>query len=136
MEFAWSFYRVFQKFVPIINCILRKAFNASLGKCKLIQERNLSNINNRSKQFQTKICRKYNFFSFLPQLYTHARFFLPYFSSPFCRFSILVFLSFSFIFSTPLKAYTVCARAQASIFMVFWPLSQNKIVKLLKKSER
>ena len=25
-------YRVFQKFVPIVNCILRKAFNASLGK--------------------------------------------------------------------------------------------------------
>ena len=35
-------YRVFQKFVPIVNCILRKAFNASLGKCKLIQVRNLS----------------------------------------------------------------------------------------------
>ena len=62
---------------------------------------------------------------------THASFFAPYFSCPFCRFSILVFLSFSFIFST-LKAYTVCARAQASIFMVFWPFSQKK----LKKSER
>ena len=35
-------YRVFQKFVPIVNCILRKAFNSSLGKCKVIQERNLS----------------------------------------------------------------------------------------------
>ena len=35
-------HRVFQKFVPIINCILRKAFNVSLGKCKLIQVRNLS----------------------------------------------------------------------------------------------
>ena len=35
-----------------------------------------------------------------------------------------------------MKAYTVCARAQASIFMVFWSFSQNKIVKLLKKSER
>ena len=35
-------YRMFQKFVPIVNCILRKAFNASLGKCKLIQVRNLS----------------------------------------------------------------------------------------------
>ena len=29
-------YRVFQKFVPILYCILRKAFNASLGKCTLI----------------------------------------------------------------------------------------------------
>ena len=35
-------YRVFQKFVPIVNCILRKAFNASLGKCKLVEVRNLS----------------------------------------------------------------------------------------------
>ena len=35
-------YSVFQKFVPIVNCILRKVFNTSLGKCKLIQVRNLS----------------------------------------------------------------------------------------------
>ena len=35
-------YRVFQKFVPIINCSLRKAFNASLGKCKLSPVRNFS----------------------------------------------------------------------------------------------
>ena len=35
-------YMVFQKFVPIVNRILRKVFNASLGKCKLIQVRNLS----------------------------------------------------------------------------------------------
>ena len=38
----WWIYRVFQKFVPTANCILRKEFNASLGKCKLIQVRNLS----------------------------------------------------------------------------------------------
>ena len=37
-----SNYRVFQKLVPIVNCILHKAFNASLGKCTLIQLRNLS----------------------------------------------------------------------------------------------
>ena len=37
-----SIYRVFQKFFPIVNCILRKTFNASLGKCKLIQVRTLS----------------------------------------------------------------------------------------------
>ena len=35
-----------------------------------------------------------------------------------------------------MKAYTVCARAQASIFMVFWPFRPKKIAKLLKKSER
>ena len=33
---------VFKKFVSIINCILRKAFNASFGKGKLSQVRNLS----------------------------------------------------------------------------------------------
>ena len=37
-----NIYRMFQRFVPIVNCILRKVFNASLGKCKLIQVRNLS----------------------------------------------------------------------------------------------
>ena len=36
----------------------------------------------------------------MPQLYTYPSFFLPYFFCPFCRFFILVFLSFSFIFST------------------------------------
>ena len=35
-------YRVFQKFVPIVHCILSKAFNTFLGKCKLIQVRNIS----------------------------------------------------------------------------------------------
>ena len=35
-------YRVSQKFVPIVNCIWSKAFNNSLGKCKLIQVRNSS----------------------------------------------------------------------------------------------
>ena len=36
-----------------------------------------------------------------------------------------------------MKTYTVCARAQASIFMVFWPISKKKeIAKLLKTSER
>ena len=39
---AMLYSRVFQKFVPIVNCILHKAFNASLGKCKLIEVRNLS----------------------------------------------------------------------------------------------
>ena len=37
-----SIYRVFQKIFPIVNCILPKAFNASVGKCKLIQVRTLS----------------------------------------------------------------------------------------------
>ena len=57
-------------------------------------------------------------------MYTYVSLFPPYFSCPFCRFSIFVFLSFSFVF-TKLKAYTVCTRAQASIFTVFWPFSQR-----------
>ena len=39
---AIKVYWMFQKFGPIVNCILRKAFNASLSKFKLIQVRNLS----------------------------------------------------------------------------------------------
>ena len=31
-----------------------------------------------------------------------------------------------------MKAYTVCARAQASIFMVFWPFSQNKMCQIVE----
>ena len=54
---------------------------------------------------------------------TYASFLPPYFPCPFCRVSIFVFLPFSFV--TKLKAYTVCARAQASIFTVFWPFSQR-----------
>ena len=34
-----------------------------------------------------------------------------------------------------MNAYTVCARVQASNFMVFWPFSPKKIAKLLKKSD-
>ena len=37
----------------------------------------------------------------LPQMYTFARFFPSYFSCPFCRLSIFVFLSFYFMLSTP-----------------------------------
>ena len=134
---SWCFYllsdflsivcRVFQKFVPIVNCILSKAFDTSFGKCKLIQVRNYPN--NRSKQFQTKIWRNYNFFKFLPELYTYARFFPPILFLPFCRLSILVFVSFSFIFSIPSwkwRPTLFSDRDQASIFMVFWPFSRKK----------
>ena len=55
---------------------------------------------------------------------TYVNFFPPYFSCPFCRVSIFVFLTFSFVF-TKLKAYTVCARAHASICTVFWRFSQR-----------
>ena len=32
-----------------------------------------------------------------------------------------------------MKAYTVCARAQASIFMVFWPFSQKKNCQIVEE---
>ena len=38
----FGMYGVIQRFVPIVTYILRKAFNASLGKCKLFQVTNLS----------------------------------------------------------------------------------------------
>ena len=31
-----------------------------------------------------------------------------------------------------MNAYTVCARAQASIFMVFWPFSPNKMYQIVE----
>ena len=67
------------------------------------------------------------FCKFFPQMCTCANFFPPYFSCPFCRFSIF-FFAFSFVFSfsfTKMKAYNVCARAQASIFTVLCPFSQR-----------
>ena len=32
-----------------------------------------------------------------------------------------------------MKAYNVCARAQASISMVFWPFSQNKNCQIVQE---
>ena len=130
-RYIYSFNRVFQKFVPIVNCILRKAFNASLSKCKLIPVRIY--LNNRSKQFQTKICRNYNIFEVLRQMCTYASFFPPYFSCPFCRFSTFVFFAvfFYFLYSFTKKAYTVCAKAEASIFFWFSGQTVKDIVKLL-----
>ena len=74
----------------------------------------------------------------MPQLYTYARFFPPYFSCPFCRFSILVFLSFSFIFSTPSWKWrpTLFVLELRHLFLWSSGHSVQKIVKLLKKSER
>ena len=63
------------------------------------------------------------FFNFCSKCARTRVFFPQYFSCPFCRFSVFVFLPFSFIFST--LAYTVCATAQASIFTVFWAISQR-----------
>ena len=67
----------------------------------------------------------------MPQLYKCTRFYPPYFSCPFCRFSIfkisIFIIFFYFLYSfMEMKAYTVCARAQASIFMVSWPWPFSK----------
>ena len=82
-------------------------------------------LNNSSKQFQTKISRKYNIFSFLPQMCTYASFFPPCFSCHCVGFLFLYFWCFLYSF-TKMKAYTVCATAQASIFTVFWPFTGSQ----------
>ena len=127
---------MFQKFVPIVNCILRKAFNASLSKCKLIPVRIY--LNNRSKQFQTKIWRNYNIFEVLRQMCTYASFFPLYFSCPLCRFSTFVFFAvfFYFLYSFTEKAYTVCAKAEASIFFGSLAKQSKKLLNCWLKCER
>ena len=111
---------MFQKFVTIVNCILRKEFNASLGKCKLIQLGNLSpNVHVRE---------------FFP-----AIFFLPILYVFYFRFFFFgVFFCFLCSF-TKMKAYTVCARAQAFIFTVLCPFSQRNceiIEEVIKMKEQ
>ena len=84
-------YRVFQKFIPVENCILCIASDASVGKFKLIQLRNLP-----GKQFKAisnknlkKLC-----FEILRQMCTRACFFPPNFSYPFVGFLISYFCRF------------------------------------------
>ena len=73
-------------------------------------------------------------------MYLYARIFPPYFSCPFCRFSILVFLSFSFIFSTPSWKWRPTLFVLELRHLFVWSSSHSvkkkKIAKLLKKSER
>ena len=90
-------YRVFQKFVPIVNCTLRKAFNASLGKCKLIQVRNY--LNNLSKHIQTKLWKNYNIFEVLPQMCVNASFFPAIFFLPILYVFYFRFFSRFLLFS-------------------------------------
>ena len=69
---------------------------------------------------------------------TYANFFLPYFSRPFCRFSIFVFLAFSFVFSTLSRKWrrTLFVRELRHLFLRYSVHLVKEIVKLLKKSER
>ena len=68
------------------------------------------------------------FFKNFPQMCTYANFFPPVFFLPilqvfYFRFFGVFFCSLSSF--TQMKAYTVCARAQASIFTVLCPFSQR-----------
>ena len=89
-------YRVFQKFIPVENCILCIASDASVGKFKLIQLRNLPG--KQFKAISNKNLKKLCFWNFAPNVHAcvlfPAKFFLPI-----CRFSYFVFLPFSSIFS-------------------------------------
>ena len=75
----------------------------------------------------------------MPQLYTYARFFPPYFFCPFCRFSILVFLSFSFIFSTTSWKWRPTLFVLQIRHLFLWSSGHSvkkTIRQILKKSER
>ena len=88
--------------------------------------------------FKLKFEEIITFFNFCPNCTRTRGFSRHNFPAHFVGFLFWYFYRF-LLFSlllVKMKAYTVCARAQASIFMVFWPFSQKKIVKLLKKSER
>ena len=69
---------------------------------------------------------------------TYANFFPPYFSCPFCRFSIFVFWAFSFVFSTLSRKWrrTLFVLELRHLFLRYSVHLVKEIVKLLKKSER
>ena len=130
-------YRVFQKFVPIVNCTLRKAFNASLGKCKLIQVRNY--LNNLSKHIQTKLWRNYNIFEVLPQMCMNASFFPAIFFLPILYvFFFSFFFPFSFIFCTLSRKWrpALFVLTLRHLFSRSSGHSVTEIAKLLNKSQR
>ena len=76
--------------------------------------------------------RNYNVFEVL------RVFFPPYFSCPFCRFSIFLFLAFSFVFSTLSRKWrrTLFVLELRHLFLRYSVHLVKEIVKLLKKSER
>ena len=74
----------------------------------------------------------------MPQMCTYASFFPPYFSCPFCRFSIFVFVAFSFVFSTLSRKWrrTLFVLELRHLFFRYCVHLVKETVKLLKKSER
>ena len=71
-------------------------------------------------------------------MYTFARSFPSYFSCPFCRFSIFVFLLFYFILSTPSWKWRLALflLELRHIFYGLLAIQSKKIAKFLRKSER
>ena len=69
---------------------------------------------------------------------SYANFFPPYFSCPFCRFSIFVFVAFSFVFSTLSRKWrrTLFVLELRHLFFRYSVDLVKEVVKLLKKSER
>ena len=122
-------YRVFQKFVPIVD----------LGKCKLIQVRNVSKY--LSKQFQTKIWRNYNIIEVLPQVRMNASFFPAIFFLPFLYFFYFLFVfffcRFFFIFCTLSRKWrpALFVLTLRHLFLRSSGHSVTEIAKLLNKSE-
>ena len=68
----------------------------------------------------------------------YANFFPPYFSCPFCRFSLFAFGAFSFFFSTLSRKWrrTLFVLELRHLFLRYSVYLVKEIVKLLKKSER
>ena len=78
------------------------------------------------------------FLKFYPKCAWTRVFFPPYFSCPFCRFSIFVFLALSFVFSTLSRKWrrTRFVLELRHLFLRYSVHLVKEIVKLLKKSER
>ena len=72
------------------------------------------------------------------QICSYESFFPPYFSCPFCRFSTFVFFAvfFYFLYYFTKKAHTVCAKAEASIFLGSLAKQSKKLLNCWLKCER
>ena len=119
--FSPSKHRVhFQAFIPIENCILYTAFNASFAKFKPIQLR----------KFSLNFCTKY---ACVCAFFLHI--FHAHFIGFFCILFIAVFIYFLCSF-TEMKVKTVCARAQAAFLQSSADHSVTEVAKSLKKAQQ
>ena len=78
------------------------------------------------------------FFNFCSKCARSRVFFPQYFSCPFCRFSVFVFLPFSFIFSTLSRKWrrTLFVLLLRHLFLRYSGHLVREIAKLLKRSEQ